>query len=306
MSKSFGIGAKFQTFENDVRKVVRLTKYKNDNTVVVLDENGVKTILPIGVLKEKYVELSPDAFLNLMITSNDNYDGQDVYACVNKALDLALGKQEPSLILRQDIYSYAKNPLSMGNVVWVGDCLTDNTMPGDGKLVDMMEFTNIDKKDYFYLYSNDTIDDIFTIIGKDAKKYDTVLAELVERNSDTIKGYCSTLRQLFEENGFINAYRSIFGIAQVDWPVVLGDESYNENGDIILNAKQIKAISDILRKYITNVKVIEYDYDIDVSEIVAFKHIMISDEKQKIYLIAYEEAGNYPVDNDIARGMGLV
>ena len=76
-----------------------------------------------------------------------------------------------------------------------------------------------------------------------------------------------------------------------------------EDGEIILNNKQIKMIEDILRKYITDVHVIKYDKDIDISKIVTNTHLMISDKMGVIYLISYVANGDYPIDNDIESSM---
>ena len=77
----------------------------------------------------------------------------------------------------------------------------------------------------------------------------------------------------------------------------------DEDGKIILNNKRIKMIEDILRKYITDVHVIKYDKDIDISKIVTNTHLMISDKMGVIYLISYVANGDYPIDNDIESSM---
>ena len=118
-----------------------------------------------------------------------------------------------------------------------------------------------------------------------------------------IKGYCETLEQLFDENNFMFNYRLLFNIAQVDFPIELDDNTDNE-GIITLNNKQIQRLEeDVLRQYITDVRVLKYDKDIDVSKIVDKTHIMISDETENIYLVSYVVTGSFPVDNDIARAM---
>ena len=170
-----------------------------------------------------------------------------------------------------------------------------------------MSVNEFDKVDFNYtisLYIDDTLDSIFNIIPKRVqKKFDKILAKLSSKNSALISGYCSTLRELFEDNKFIDAYRSIFNINQVDFPIILGKQSYNKDGDIILNSKQIKRIEDLLRKHISDVRVIEYDYDIDIKDIVSYSHILISDETQAIFLIAFNIVDEYPVDNDIEKAM---
>ena len=145
------------------------------------------------------------------------------------------------------------------------------------------------------------------LIGNKAKIYNTTLECIYnEKAANNIKGYCRSLKELCKDNHFIEAYRSLFNITTIDWSIVLGKQSFNEDGDIILNSKQIKAIEDMIRKYITDVKVIEYGYDVDISKIVSYAHIIVSDVNEKIYLIAYRVIGDYPVDDDIAKAMGVL
>ena len=116
-----------------------------------------------------------------------------------------------------------------------------------------------------------------------------------------IVGAVDNLEQLLIDTDFMVRYREIFNIAQIDLPIE--PDQISENGSVTLNEYQTKIIEDMLRKYIHIVKVIEYAKDIDVSKIVSFKHIMISDRSQTIYLVAYEEIGDYVIDEDIARAM---
>ena len=300
------LGCKYQYYDGDERKTCRVIRFKDENTVVLDNCDGTCSAKYVNEINDNMVELTPDAILNLMITSyEDDKTRKDVYACVYRCDSIMAERTEPVLILRQDIYSYMKNPLAMDGKIYVGDCITAYNMPGDEGLMSLCEFSSVDYNCTLYLYSDDTLDDIFECISvSDKKKFNKVLKELHDKNTNPqVVGYCSDLRELFEDNKFIDAYRAIFNITQVDFPIILGDESFNSEGDIILNKKQQQRIEDLLRKYITNIKVIQYDYDIDIKDIVSFKHILISDSTQKIFLIAYEEVGSYPVDEDIANAM---
>ena len=83
----------------------------------------------------------------------------------------------------------------------------------------------------------------------------------------------------------------------------INNNNTDKDGVITLNSKQISRLEDLLRAYITDVKVLKYDKDIDISKIVSKTHIMISDETENIYLVSYIVKEAYPVDNDIARAM---
>ena len=121
-----------------------------------------------------------------------------------------------------------------------------------------------------------------------------------------IKGYSRTLEELMHKNNFIDEVRMSFNIYKIEWKIILDEDSYNVNGDIILNEKQTNALEDMLRKEIADVKIIPYDKDVDISKIVQYEHVMVSDQTNQIYLIAYRKIADYKPDNDIARGMGLV
>ena len=111
------------------------------------------------------------------------------------------------------------------------------------------------------------------------------------------KGATESLNQLWEENDFIGNYKSLFNIVQIDFPIVLGKESYNADGDIVLNEKKKQRLEDMLRRYISDIRVIKYDKDIDISKIVNVQHVVVCDETNQIYLIAYSVDGYY-TDND--------
>ena len=151
------------------------------------------------------------------------------------------------------------------------------------------------------LYVNDTIDDIISIISNDDKINDALKTiadsiRSIEQFADTDCHITTNLKELLELSDYISNYRRIFNIVQVDWQVDLGEESYNKDGDLILNNKQIQKLQDLIRKNVTNIIVLEYDADIDVNKIVSYSHCMISDSAQKIYLIAYDVVSDYIED----------
>jgi hypothetical protein len=123
------------------------------------------------------------------------------------------------------------------------------------------------------------------------------------------KGTAVSIRQLWEENDFIGNYKSLFNIVQIEFQIVLGKESYNTDGDIILNPKQKNRLEDMLRRYIANIRVIKYDKDIDISKIVNVQHVVVCDSENKIYLIAYNVDGYYAESEDdmqVLKSFGIV
>lgn len=298
------IGTKYQIFEGEELKVRRAVKAKDDNTYV-LKEDGVEQnfIVTSEELANKYVRLTPDAFLNIMITKEPAYEGSeinDVYFCVNRASDIAMGIKEPMLILRQNIYSKFKNiTASTFGEIYIGECATIVNSSKE-ELVEMMTFEEIIKQYSIALYLDDSEANILSCIpNKFKKEINTTLYNIKSSMLDMCKGATENIEQLWEENDFIGNYKSIFNITQVDFPIVLGKESYNAEGDIILNEKQKKRLEDVLRRYISDVKVIKYDKDIDISKIVNIQHVVVSDSENQIYLIAYTVDGYYTDDSNV-------
>ena len=303
------IGTKYQIFEDDKLKVRRVIRAKDNNNSYVLKEDGVEHnfIVSAETLADKYIRLTPDAFLNIMITKEPAYEGSevnDVYFCVNRATDITLNVSEPSLILRQNTYSKFKNMSNAAasfSEVYIGECATIANSSKE-EMAEFMTFESITDQYSVALYLDDSEDDILACITNNFKKIiNNTLLSIKSSMPDICKGTTESIEQLWAENDFIGNYKSIFNIVQIDFPIVLGKESYNSDDDIILNEKQKQRLEDILRRYISNIKVIKYDKDIDISKIVNVQHVVVSDSENKIYLIAYNIDGYYADNNDDAQ-----
>ena len=300
------IGTKYQIFEEDELKVRRVVRSKGDDTYI-LKENGnnQNIIVYTKDLADKYVKLTPDAFLNIMITKEPAYEGSevnDVYFCVNRVTDITMGIQEPALILRQNIYSKFKNiTASLFGNVYIGECATLVNSSKE-ELIELMTFEEIIKQHSVAVYLDDSEEDILACIPNKFKKdINATLCNIKSTMPEMCKGTTESIEQLWKENDFIGNLKSIFNITQIDFPIVLGKESYNTEGDIVLNEKQKQRLQDMLRRYISDIKVIKYDKDIDVSKIVNVQHVVVSDSENQIYLIAYTVDGYYTENSDDAQ-----
>lgn len=300
------IGTKYQIFEEDELKVRRVVRSKGDDTYI-LKENGNNQNIIVSTkdLADKYVKLTPDAFLNIMITKEPAYEGSevnDVYFCVNRVTDITMGIQEPALILRQNIYSKFKNiTASLFGNVYIGECATLVNSSKE-ELIELMTFEEIIKQHSVAVYLDDSEEDILACIPNKFKKdINATLCNIKSTMPEMCKGTTESIEQLWKENDFIGNLKSIFNITQIDFPIVLGKESYNTEGDIVLNEKQKQRLQDMLRRYISDIKVIKYDKDIDVSKIVNVQHVVVSDSENQIYLIAYTVDGYYTENSDDAQ-----
>lgn len=308
------LGTKFQIFEGEESIIRRITKFKSsfDGSVqYVLKEKGkedINKIVSNETLCDKYIRIAPDAFLNIMITKEPQTDGStsDVYFCVNKSSDIADEQKSPSLILRQNYFNRFKNMgLSIFSDLYIGDCITTMNASKE-EIVEAMTFESIEKQISIALYLDDTLQDILMCIPNKFKKdMNATLSYIKSTLPKNVSGTCDTFEQLLEEQDFMGNLMAIFNITKINFPIILGEESYDENGDIILNAKQINLLQNIMRRYISDIIVIKYDKDIDISQIVSSKHIMVHDTHNEIFLIAYTAIGYYADsdDEDVLRSM---
>ena len=291
------IGMKYQIYEGDDLKVRRAVRTKGDGTYV-LKEDGVEQnfIISSEELSGKYVALTPDAFLNIMIVKEPSYEGSeidDVYFCVNRATDMSMGIQEPVLILRQNIFSRFKNVIStMFNEIYIGECATIVNSSKE-ELAEIMTFKEITNQCGIAVYIDDSEQDILSCIPNKFKKDINATLCSIKSAMQHCKGVTETIEELWKDNDFIGNFKSVFNITQIDFPIVLGKESYNAEGDIVLNNKQKQRLEDVLRRHISNIRVIKYDKDIDISKIVNVQHVVVSDSENIIYLIAYDIDGYY-------------
>ena len=301
------LGTKYQIYEGDKLKVFRLIKINYKENEYTLKCEKEKKVVNNEELRDKYIRLTPDASIGVMVTK-DNI-GKNVIINVNKANDLAKNDKIPSIIIMQDIYSRIKNiqaqNVAATNKIYVSECYVKEIMGQDETMLkDLLSYDEILFSIDAFLYIEDTVNDILEILQSGMDEINSALKEIKKKRctSDLFIGYFDNLKDLLNFNDFMINYRYIFNITQVEFVVDIGNNK-TEDGEIILNNKQIKMIEDILRKYITDVHVIKYDKDIDISKIVTNTHLMISDKMGVIYLISYVANGDYPIDNDIESSM---
>ena len=298
-------GTKYQKYEGDKSIVIRAKEpdiYSSDKACVIKD-NEIINISSQEILDE-YIRINPDAFMNIFITELDG-KADNVYIYTTKMSTIM--KKENNLL--PDIVTTARSvnfdktmSVDFTKEVFFGESISSLSTDDMYKYLFKPLVNN--KSIYSFkiaLYVNDTIDDIISIISNDDKinnALKTIADSIrsIEQFVDTDCHIATNLKELLELSDYISNYRRIFNIVQVDWQVDLGEESYNKDGDLILNNKQIQKLQDLIRKNITNITVLEYDADIDVNKIVSYSHCMISDSAQKIYLIAYDVISDYIED----------
>jgi hypothetical protein len=303
-------GIKVYKYEGDELQTYRIIKSKEDNVYLQsLDKKGKLEVVTNDQLNSQYVQLTPDAFMNIMSTTSKGPNGddiKDVFVCIHKSAEM-LKNPDPHMVIRQNCLSNSKGGFVNTMDVYVGDCYRDDTLMAGTTMRDIMEFDKIENTFSVGLYVDDTMTTIFKCIPQEIdKKFADILKVIKASNkSKMVKGFSLTLTELLNDNNFMLNYRALFNILQVDFPIVIDERSTNDEGNIVLNKKQQKKLEDTIGQYIKVIAVIKYDRDIDVAKIVSYNHIMISDKSGIIYLIAYQKIGDYKVDNDIADALGI-
>ena len=298
------LGIKYQTYIEDTLVVLRLIKIeeKDGNKIyTLLDNNNKRVKIDSEEKLKSFVILSPDAILNIMSTECDNTD-KDVFMCVQKKrkIETDCKKIMPDLIVRQDIYSNTKNWFNSGNTIYVGDCLVNNTYQFEQEYENFFYFHSIVESDSIALYIDDKIEDIKTILTqKRFNKFNDTLKDIKKKKENhwTV-GYCESLVELMETNSFIPNFRSLFNIHQLDFPIGLYN-NINDDGVVLLNNKQINRLQQFLQKYISDIFVLKYDKDINVSKIIRNTHIMVSDSNYDIFIITYKVDGEMVTEDNI-------
>lgn len=306
----FNVGTRYYKYDGDDLKTYKIISSKNNMYNFKGTNNNERLLLSEKEIKDKYIGLAPDAIMSCIIAKSSNKsdkpDGmEDIIVSVYKLTPDEDNKESnieniPSLVMRQDVYSLSKNFMfSPIDAVYIGDCITRNMVSNDKEIQEFIECGDIRESIALSLYVDDTFEDIFKSIPhkfvEEANKVLDNFNNYKPTNTSVIKGLSKSFEDLFKDNNFMTAYRQIFNILRLDFPI----ELTSGKDKIILNAKQHRKLEDALRKNIKIFHIIKYDKDIDISKIVNYNHIMVSDINDIIYMVVYAVISEYPVDNDI-------
>jgi hypothetical protein len=304
------LGAKYQRIVENKRsyilRVNRITKDDDGNEICYLideEHNNLTVKKTAEELKNDYILIVPDCMMNIMFTKDDRNPENpifDIFVCVNKSADVNNGNNEPCIVARQNMYSVSKNFMSTkGNKYYVGDCFNRKTLPsGNQKLSDLFEFTSIEESWQVCMYIDDSLD-VLKYLGEDINTINSYFSKIKTLyHNEFTYGYDTSLKEFLINNNFMDHFRYAFNILPLDFPIDIKDNR-DADGNIIFNKKQQTKFEDAIMKHITNVTILPYDKDIDVSKIVSYTHMIVSDSMNKIYLIAYVVIDNYAIDADL-------
>lgn len=279
------LGDKFYKYnkETDTVKIIRIKTIKNENSFVAYDE---KTKEVIRITKQEifdlgYTRLKPDGcILFTVVLLQDNM--KDVIVSLYRTKDENNGI--PYCICRQNIYDLFANQIQKNNIHYIGMSISIDTCPVDVEYQIMLACNGIDKSTMISYYIGDTLDDILSFIKLD--KFDIVLKTMYDKidiRNNTIRGYCSNVRDLLTQNNFM-------------WDVLRGYNIYQTPFEIIviedqLDPAQRMVLEDMLKVEMFQTYVIKYDKDINLNDIKR-EYVLVSDIKDNVYIVAYDK-GEY-------------
>lgn len=297
MQKVF-LGAKY--FDSDAN-IIRITSGKNPDKIKAINESGEKLILTEQELLDKYTLLSPDAVVSFNIVKIQHL--HDVIVLVYRKQELELKDQIPYIVCRQSITDFFSNAISP-QMQYCGVCLSKESCPEGVDIQQTLACDGVEKREQVMIYMDDKLDTILSFIK--TKEYDNVLYSLfvdhlryVSKsrggdiffknaiNEDAIDGYCKTLKDLLSFNNFMFDLHRGFNIYPMD--IDLSSDVDNE-----LSEQNKKILSRYICKNITDSFVVRFAKDIDLSEIKK-DYILISDNSEDVYLIAYRHQGKYHI-----------
>ena len=254
------LGTKYQIYEGDDLKVFRLIKINSNENTYTLKCGKEKRKVKIEELKDKYIRLTPDASIGVMVVK-DNV-GKNVIININKASDLARNDKVPSIIIMQDTYSALKNAQAqhiLGNdKIYVSECYVKEIMGKDDPMIkDLLTYDKILYSIDAFLYIEDTMDDIEEILQSGINEINSALKEIKSyrcRSNNNFVGYFDNLKDLLNFNNFIANFRYIFNITQVEFVIDIGNNK-TEDGEEINSIGELVSICEkqgFIPKYYTD------------------------------------------------------
>lgn len=261
---------KFYRYTNDNEFVeIRLKKIKNRDTFVVYDKNDNEFTLTREELKE-YTKLKPHGYISF---SSVGLDGglRDVIVSYYKKEDIDKDGKIPYIICRQNMIDL----FNMGSRSVIGSCVSQSNCPKGLDFKSLILARSVENIENVSYYITDSLDDILKPIN--TLNFDDLLKEnkrIADMEEETPPGFCSSLKQLLEENQFMFEVLLANKIYQVPHRLLDEDGSINEKSKLLFS-KIFKISSPVL---------FDFDNTIDRSKI-ELEYYMISDIDYKLFIL---------------------
>lgn len=282
----------------DIYRIVDIYKENGEDKYKLINTKDKKNSIKLTEkeIKNTFIKLSPDAMVSIFTTSMDKDDNEptDFFITVNR---YGIIDPTPVMVMRQNIISNTKS-IFLNDSVYVGEVLTKNNVQKDESPIDLLEFKHIINHISIAAYLTDIDKDILYCIPSKNKNIFSNALKTIKSNfgSNAIEGFETKISDFMANNNFNFHFRDIFNIKTLDFEIY---PKKDKDGNINLTNSQKKKLEDYLYKLIDIIAVLEYDRDIDVSKFMKVDHVVISDSKGTVYLIAYKKLADYKVDSDI-------
>ena len=299
--------------EDDIVEEIRVIKVKNGNEIVILDKDGEEIqVCPSYISEKKFTELLPAGYLSLSIVSGTTEDGisfNDVIVAVYNMEDVRNRISTPKIVCRQNINDVFYSQYQNNGVEYAGVSVSDLTCPANLTMEQLLQCNGVSYNYAIHFYLEDNLDLLLSYIN--TKKFDKELYTLyldyakadnvfVSKTTDyekeyvSTKGHCSNLKTLLKDNNFEYDFDAAFGITKIniiiDEHLIIGKDNNNEYQT--LDDGIISMMGYIFKKNFSNIIILEYDNDIDITEIKG-RFYLIRDIDNKLYIMSYTEQGEY-------------
>lgn len=313
------IGTKFYRYDdNDNLELIRVLTMQNFESVKIKDLNSgeEKKVNPKYIL-DNYKMLNPDGLIMFSIVDVDAGNGTNMNDVIVALYNMKALKEDkdniPYCVCRQnvnDIFYDMHNPNS--GTVYAGLCISKDTCP---EHIDYGIMTRCNSMQYTYgvnVYIDDTLDDILSCVK--LTKYDHALDTIYEAylkaytsnplisrvdklDHKSLHGYCTTLRQLLEENNFMYDFNTCFGVTPLGFEL-----TYVDQDKTTLDSNSLAALSYLFRLNMVSSLVVPYAKDIDLDDIQG-TYVLVKEPSNKLYIIAYTTDGEYAESEDAVKIM---
>ena len=230
-----------------------------------------------------YTPLRPHGrlFFNIVNMGPTTDHGQDVIIVLIKEEDIHSGIYEPYAVCRQNIYDEYSNPFNISGKEILGMSMNRDNVPTGARFQDMLSSHSVDYHEVIYVYKDDKIDIILSMI-KEKLKYNRVLFDIYKTLSKTNRydGLSKSLEDLVKSTNFNFDLKKAFDITIIDEVLKIKDNKLLDESRLLLE--------NIFKVEMFQTYVMRYNYEIDLSNIKR-DYELVEDKIGNLYIVGYDK-----------------
>lgn len=257
--------------------IVRI--HSNHNGLVV--SKGINKTRVSDDFLDEYTPLNPDGrlFLNIVNMGPTEDHGQDTVIVLIKEEDIFDGNYEPYAVCRQNIYDEYSNPFNRDNKEILGMSMNRDNVPRNATFSDMISSYNVVYSEQIFIYMNDNIDIIISMIN-DISKYNSVLFKIYKTLSGPQYGGLSkSLTSLLRDTNFNYDIKQAFNITIIDDILKIKDGILSDESRVLLES--------IFKIEMFQAYAMKYNYELDLSNIKR-DYKLIEDKIGDLYVVGFD------------------